>query len=249
MYGGMNRNELRGLLALIVLIAAAVGAQAYLRARMEGNMWVEVSPSSSRTPRVSPSPKSPLETTGNETSPDPKPGGPVDLNSATLKELETLPKIGKKKALAIVEYRERTGGFRKADELLNIEGIGEKTWLRLKPLVRAAYTPDARTTGTVIGPAPEPPEPPILPPTPSPPADPPGENVSISPVPHPAGENQHGLERGTQRLVERRSGQSGGDRRVPQTERALQEPSGPPQGPGHRAQDPRRNRARIDLEP
>ena len=51
--------------------------------------------------------------------------GPVDLNTADAPTLaKELDGIGMARAKAIVEYRERNGKFRSADELLNVKGIG-----------------------------------------------------------------------------------------------------------------------------
>jgi competence protein ComEA len=60
------------------------------------------------------------------------------LNSATVAELETLPGIGRSTAERIVEHRKKTGGFKKIEELMNVKGIGEKSFLRLKPLITVA---------------------------------------------------------------------------------------------------------------
>lgn len=61
----------------------------------------------------------------------------VNLNTATVDQLTTLPGIGQKTAELIIEYRTKSGGFKKIEELMNIKGIGEKTFLKLKPLVSA----------------------------------------------------------------------------------------------------------------
>ena len=61
--------------------------------------------------------------------------GPLNLNTATVSQLETLPGIGKSTAERILEYREKSGGFRKIEDLMNVRGIGEKSFLKLKPLV------------------------------------------------------------------------------------------------------------------
>jgi len=61
--------------------------------------------------------------------------GPLNLNTATVSQLETLPGIGKSTAERILEYREKSGGFRKIEDLMNVRGIGEKNFLKLKPLV------------------------------------------------------------------------------------------------------------------
>lgn len=60
---------------------------------------------------------------------------PVNLNSATPAQLETLPGIGAAAAKRIVEYRQKNGAFKKIEELMNVKGIGEKSFLKLKPLI------------------------------------------------------------------------------------------------------------------
>ena len=51
---------------------------------------------------------------------------PVDLNTATVDELTTLPGIGETLARRIVSYREENGPFESLGQLLDVEGIGEK---------------------------------------------------------------------------------------------------------------------------
>ena len=59
----------------------------------------------------------------------------VNLNTASASQIATLPGIGEKAAERIVEYREKNGGFKKVEELMNVKGIGEKSFLKLKPLI------------------------------------------------------------------------------------------------------------------
>jgi len=59
----------------------------------------------------------------------------VNLNTATATQIATLPGIGEKAAERIIEYREKNGGFKKIEELMNVKGIGEKSFLKLKPLI------------------------------------------------------------------------------------------------------------------
>ena len=60
---------------------------------------------------------------------------PVNLNTATLAQLQTLPGIGAKAAQRILEYRQKNGNFKKPEDLMNVKGIGEKSFLKLKPLL------------------------------------------------------------------------------------------------------------------
>ena len=60
----------------------------------------------------------------------------VELNTATAAELRTLPGVGERTAERIIEYREEHGGFEKIEDLMNVRGTGERTFLRLRPLIR-----------------------------------------------------------------------------------------------------------------
>ena len=61
--------------------------------------------------------------------------GRVILNEATVAELSTLKGVGEKRAQAIVDLREKLGGFKKSSDLLRIRGIGWKSLQKLKAAV------------------------------------------------------------------------------------------------------------------
>jgi len=61
--------------------------------------------------------------------------GPVNINTANLKELESLPGIGPVIANNIIEYRESNGSFKKKEELKNVSGIGEKKYEEIEKYV------------------------------------------------------------------------------------------------------------------
>ena len=54
--------------------------------------------------------------------------GKVNINTASVEELATLNKVGEKYAQRIVEYRETNGLFEKAEDIVNVKGIGPKIW-------------------------------------------------------------------------------------------------------------------------
>ncbi len=62
----------------------------------------------------------------------PSAGGIVNINTATAAELDALPGIGAKTAARIVEYRQKNGPFKKIEDLMNVRGVGEKNFLKLK---------------------------------------------------------------------------------------------------------------------
>src|ERR1700722_11298418 len=60
------------------------------------------------------------------------PAQPVDLNAATVKELEELPGVGPTTAKAIVDFRTKSGRFRRANDLLVIRGISEAKLAKIR---------------------------------------------------------------------------------------------------------------------
>lgn len=63
---------------------------------------------------------------------------PIDLNTATEAELESLPRVGPALARRIVEHRVSHGPYRTVDELDAVKGVGPRLLERLRPLVRVA---------------------------------------------------------------------------------------------------------------
>ena len=61
---------------------------------------------------------------------------PIDLNTASVSQLDGLPGIGPSTAQAIVDYRSQHGRFRSVDDLLNVRGIGAAKLEQIRPLVR-----------------------------------------------------------------------------------------------------------------
>jgi competence protein ComEA len=65
----------------------------------------------------------------------------LNLNTATLSELETLPGVGPVLARRIVDFRQKKGGFRRVEELLVIPGISEKKWKAIREKVEVKIDP------------------------------------------------------------------------------------------------------------
>jgi len=59
----------------------------------------------------------------------------IDLNTATVEQLETLPGIGKVKAQAIVDYRKKNGPFKSTEEVMEVRGIGPATYESIRDLI------------------------------------------------------------------------------------------------------------------
>jgi len=59
----------------------------------------------------------------------------INLNTATVRELESLPGIGPALARRIVEFREKRRGFRRVEELLAVPGISERKWKAIRDKV------------------------------------------------------------------------------------------------------------------
>ncbi len=62
----------------------------------------------------------------------------INLNTATAEELTSLSGIGKVTAEEIIKYREQTGGFAQIEDIMNVKGIGEKTFERLRDYIKVS---------------------------------------------------------------------------------------------------------------
>lgn len=61
--------------------------------------------------------------------------GKININTATKSQLVNLPGIGDVKAQAIIDYRTKNGNFKRIEDIVNVSGIGEKTFESLKDLI------------------------------------------------------------------------------------------------------------------
>lgn len=60
---------------------------------------------------------------------------PININLATLEDLQLLPDIGPNTALAIINYRDSHGAFTSIEQIQNVSGIGPRTFETIKPLI------------------------------------------------------------------------------------------------------------------
>jgi comEA protein len=63
------------------------------------------------------------------------PKAKVNINTASASELETLPRVGPKVAQRIIDFRTKNGNFKKVEEIMKVQGIGEKVFENIKDLI------------------------------------------------------------------------------------------------------------------
>ncbi len=69
------------------------------------------------------------------------PAKPLDLNAATTEQLQQLPGIGPTTARRIVHFREKSGPFRRVEDLLAVRGITRKRLEKLRPYITVGPAP------------------------------------------------------------------------------------------------------------
>jgi competence protein ComEA len=75
----------------------------------------------------------------------PAPTAKVNLNTASVEQLTSLPGVGPKLAARIIEYRQKSGSFRSPQELMNVKGVGEKNFARIEAWLTVGEAPKAAT--------------------------------------------------------------------------------------------------------
>ena len=76
------------------------------------------------------------------------PAGKVNVNTASVEQLAALPGIGETLAARIVEHRQKQGAFRSTEELVNVKGIGEKSFAKLQPFLTVGEAPAPKAGGS-----------------------------------------------------------------------------------------------------
>lgn len=65
----------------------------------------------------------------------------ININTASLVELQKLPRIGEKVGQRIIDFRKKNGRFRKVEEIMKVKGIGEKMFSKIKSLITVGEPP------------------------------------------------------------------------------------------------------------
>ncbi len=74
------------------------------------------------------------------------PAGKVNLNTATVSQLEDLPGIGPALAARIVEHRQKNGAFKSIEDVMAVKGVGEKNFSKIQPFLSLGATAPQRET-------------------------------------------------------------------------------------------------------
>ena len=79
--------------------------------------------------------------TGGTSGSEPVSSGVIDLNTASVETLGTLPGVGEVHAKAIVDYREANGCFRTTSDVTKVSGVGSGTYENIRGLVTVNSCP------------------------------------------------------------------------------------------------------------
>lgn len=140
----------RGCILVFCIITALGNVKTYMEGRAVGELGFTSSPvqeivntgsdmdSDSSAESSQPNFPEPLENTGGDTSLNDNgdtEAGRININTASEEELMTIKGIGQVKAKAIISYREKYGGFVALEEIMEVKGIGEGTFNKIKDLI------------------------------------------------------------------------------------------------------------------
>ncbi|MGH2581528.1 MAG: ComEA family DNA-binding protein [Anaerolineales bacterium] len=88
----------------------------------------------------------PLPSPTPTSEPTPTVAFPININTATIEELQNLPNVGPVLASAIVNYRDSHGPFTEVEQLMNVSGVGQRTFDGLQPLITLGEIGNATPT-------------------------------------------------------------------------------------------------------
>ena len=138
----MSKPEGIAVLLTVILLSLALGFYVG-RDTAEGAVVIEAAKPEviselqsqiTEPPETTPEAAASLEDSVIPSEPE-EPEYPLDINTATVDDLDDLPKIGPVLAQRIVDYRSANGDFQFIEELMNVEGIGEGIFDKIKEFV------------------------------------------------------------------------------------------------------------------
>ena len=123
-------------IAVTVLIFAILAGYGYGSSQAgAGTFYVHTEKELPKEALLLPTPGAEVIPLSDDANPGSIGGEKININTATAQELQTLPGIGEAIAERIIKYREDRGGFGTADDIMNVRGIGEKTYDKLSDLI------------------------------------------------------------------------------------------------------------------
>ena len=134
----MKNKALAALAALVLLFGGFtsgffLGRNTRVETIQTTKVVYETVPVLHQPPTTVPTEPAPTQTVPPVQDPEPQAAFPVNINTADLSQLMTLPGIGEVIGQRIIDYRSTHGPFGSVDELINVKGIGEKRLAELKP--------------------------------------------------------------------------------------------------------------------
>jgi competence protein ComEA len=162
MFSGLTRQEQRILLILIGVIALGLAIDYYKTSRRDHALWVEVplqkpaeasarreqageGISSAQPPEVQRQPERAQQLADTATQ-----RGKIDINRATAEQLQAISGVNQQAARDIIAFRDKRGGFRSAEELLQLTSVDQAV---LTGVLRAVYVSAAAPTSALTPPA------------------------------------------------------------------------------------------------
>jgi competence protein ComEA len=145
MFSGLTRQEQRVLLLLIGVILLGLAIDYYKTSRRDRALWVEVplKKETAATAKQAESPAAPRETAEAPPPDASAQRGKIDINRATLSQLHTIAGVTDEIAQKIIALRDKRGGFRSAEELLELQSVDQAV---LASVLRSVYVPASATT-------------------------------------------------------------------------------------------------------